>query len=195
MKTPAKSHLLNTEVAIGNEARQQGIYDVETFRDTLPKGHFGPFVAVVLLALVFSFLIALLRVAVPIKHPGSLSNTERALYVTGTTILASCIATYVGREIKLLWTRIILRRSSDGIGYPSREDIAEMRTLLGLGTLPEQFRFWSTTGALLMIGLLTTAMVAGVTPYVDQVNQRAWSVLFTNGVEPCFYASDNASND
>lgn len=69
----------------------------------------------------------------------------------------------------------MLHRFSKETGYVCHKDIAEVRTLLGLGTWREQMRFWSTTGALLLVGLLTTAMVAGVTS------------LYTTGPPPCFH--------
>ena len=169
--------------------------DAEPLRPSLPRSRYGPFVVMALLTAIIVFLIVVTWVKVPIKSAGSLSTTERALYVTGTTILATLIAMSSGRQVKLLWARQILHRSEADTGYPSREHIAEVRTLVGMSTLHEQLRFWSTTGALLLVGLLTTAMVAGIAPYWSQKVIPVGGLLRSGSATPCFYQSTSPSTD
>lgn len=150
--------------------------------ETLPSARFGPFIAILSQVLIATFQIIAVFVNIPLKS-------------TGTTILASCAATYSSSQVRLLWARKLLNRSLIRTSKLSKEQIAHVRTLLGLGTLREQLRYWSTTGALLLVRLLTTAIVASVTPSRSLVKIQAWSTLYTNNLLPCFYASDRASNE
>ncbi len=133
--------------------------------------------------------------SIPLKKLVALTTSENALYVTGTTILASCAATYASGQVRLLWARKLLTRTSKHTGNISKKDIANFRTLLGLGTFWEQFRFWSTTSALLLVGLLTTAIVTSVTPSFSLTTLESVSTLSPGNLLPCFYASDRVSND
>ena len=169
--------------------------DLDNFRDSLPVGRWGPLLAVVLLTLIATFQLIAVFISISLKKPGSLATSENALYVMGTTILASCAATYASSQVRLLWARKLLGRSLKETGRMSTNDIAHVRTLLGLGTLREQLRFWSTTTALLLMGLLTTAMVASVTPSRSLVRQDAEADISLNNLLPCFYVTTGPSND
>ena len=168
--------------------------DATLFRESLPRPHHGPTVAVVLLILVIAFLILIVFLDIPLKHPGELATYEHMLYVTGTTILASLISAFVSGQIRLLWTARILDQAAStddehSIGF------ARVGTLLGIGTMRNQLHFWSSSGSMLLVGLITTAIVAGITPSISQVEQLAPISLYPNDIEPCFYKSNQASND
>ena len=69
-----------------------------------------------------------------------------------------------------------------------------IRTLLGLGTFCNQLRFWSTSGSMLLVGLITTAIVAGITPSTTLVEDWYFDIVNTRSIEPCFYTSAGTSN-
>ena len=73
-------------------------------RDSLPTSRYSPYFAIALLILLIVFLIVVVLKDVPLKHPGKLSTHENVLYVTGTTILAGLISSFVSGQIRVLWT-------------------------------------------------------------------------------------------
>ncbi|KAG8533946.1 uncharacterized protein KY384_001687 [Bacidia gigantensis] len=200
MASAEKKGMMDAEATVKNytpdpdSPLQRDAADAATFRDSLPRGRFGPFIASFILLAIALFLAVVVFVPVNLKKPGSLSVAGHALYVTGTTILASMVALYCTRQVRLLWVRRILYRSYDGTRWPSHHDVAEVRTLLGLGTWRESFRFWSTAGALLLVGLLTTSIVSGVSPFASGLIQAGDGVLYTKAFTPCFFRSNDASN-
>src|SRR3981189_11840 len=63
----------------------------------------GAYLAISLALVVAAFIILLALVPVYIKHPSALSTSEHILYVTGTTIIASLIATFLSDQVRLHW--------------------------------------------------------------------------------------------
>ena len=131
-----------------------------------PISHLLAFVAVMLQLAVIVVLIVFNIVPVWIQKPqkwegNSLSNTDRLLYLTGTTILATIIASFTIGQIRRLWFAVAL--STKNTATLDRK-LGHARTLIGLASLKEMSRYVFATVSFWLTGLMTAAIVAGISP-------------------------------
>jgi len=119
--------------------------------------------AIILQLIVIALIIIFACLNIYIESPGQLSNTGRLLYVTGTTVLATLIASFTTGAIRELWFSSIIS-SSDHPGHDASRKYAKARTVVGLGSSVDRFRFWPVSVSLTITALMTSAMVASVTP-------------------------------
>ena len=194
-KSPTEDNLTKVSLLAHEKKESSALTDTDAalFRSSLQVSRYLPIIALALLGLVTTFLVLIVFLDVPVRKPGVLSNDDRALYITGTALSASLISSFVTGQIKLLWTARILNRSA-GTYSDRLRDFARARVLFGIGTIRNQLRFWASSGSVLLIGLITTAIVAGVTPSISQVKLSTMIFLNVLALEPCFgSATTNAS--
>lgn len=94
--------------------------------------------------------------------PGEMPATYHTLYVVGITIAATIISIFTTGQIRRLWVGIRHESLVDGNAtdvYPRG-----FAVLLGLGSIPAQFLEYKMTLSLTVASLLTTAIVAGLSP-------------------------------
>jgi hypothetical protein len=117
---------------------------------------------------VVAFLIVVVFIDIYITRPGLLSTRVHALYVTGTTIVATVIASLASGQLRTLWLGTI------------RHDISHRKenTLLAIGKWRDQLRYWPITVSFLITGLTTTAIVAGITPSTALFWEDTWLTLW-----------------
>lgn len=122
-------------------------------------------IAIVILILVIVLIVVFAFVNVYINNSGLLSNSNRLLYVTGTTLLATLITSFSSGTIRQLWISSSLRyaREEDAIGNGKKE-YAKARNILGLSSIKDKIGSWEVTISLSIAALMTTAIVASVTP-------------------------------
>jgi len=122
-----------------------------------------PILAVVLQGAVIAFLIISLCVDIYIRRPGSLSTADHLLYVTGITILATLITGHATGQIRRLWVYNLTSkvRGTHGLVSQARKRIT---LLVGLGMFLDSFKYWRISVSFLIVGLVTTSIVAGLTP-------------------------------
>ena len=131
---------------------------------------------------VLAFLITLVFIDIYIAHPGIISTRVHALYITGTTILATMIAKYVSGQTRVLWLENIGNDPSHWTNI-----------LLAVGKFRDQFRFCSITVSFLITGLTTTAIVAGITPSTSIITLGSLYTLFP-GDDCCSFVDSTPSN-
>jgi hypothetical protein len=88
-----------------------------------------------------------------------LSSTSRLLYLTGTTILATIVSSFTTGQIRSLWFSLAL--SKEDVSAADRT-LGRARTLIGLASLKEQSRHFFITASFWLAGLMTAAIVAGI---------------------------------
>lgn len=154
---------------------------------------FGAYLAISLALLAIVFIILLALVDIYIKHPGVLSNSEHALYVTGTTIIASVIATFLSNQVRLHWLASVFAAA----GTPevkSTLHLSRTKRLLGLGTWRDQLSFWPISVSFIITSLITTAIVSSITPSVSPVEQSTIAWLYPEQNDVCFEDTHNGSS-
>ncbi|MCJ1432841.1 hypothetical protein MMC27_002199 [Xylographa pallens] len=125
--------------------------------------HHGTLLAVAALILnvaIVAFLIAIVFVDISLTTIGSLSPTARALYVTGTTVLASLCTYATTSQIRMLWLRRVDAQLYNGKSYEKVDPF--WRTVLDVSSISETLRYWNVSLTFLVCGLTTTAVVAGL---------------------------------
>lgn len=120
-----------------------------------------PILAIILQIFVIAFIVVSLSIKIYIRRPGSLSDSLHLLYVTGITILATLISSFTSGQIKCLWA-FKFARADDDIGSTRR--VKQMATLVGLGSTVDSIKYSPISLSLLITGLITTSIVAGLTP-------------------------------
>jgi hypothetical protein len=88
-----------------------------------------------------------------------LSSTNRLLYLTGTTILATIVASFTTGQIRDLWFAYALSKDD---APASGRTLSRARTLIGLASFREQSRHFFITASFWLAGLMTAAIVAGI---------------------------------
>lgn len=129
-----------------------------------PISRISAFIALILQFATIVILIVFSVVPVWIKKPqvsaGTyLSSANRLLYLTGTTILATVVTSFTIAQIRGLWFSLALSKED---APASGRTLGRARTLIGLASLREQSRHFSITASFLLAGLMTTAIVAGI---------------------------------
>lgn len=113
--------------------------------------------AVIVILIVFN--VVTVWIQKPKSYATALSDTDRLLYLTGTTILATIIASLTAGQIQRLWFALAV--STDKVAAPDRK-LGHARTVIGLASLGEAVRHFSTTASFWVVGLMTAAIVAGI---------------------------------
>ena len=162
---PNLRHKISTEVHVDNDQ-----ISILVAPDSLSTSIFGPVLAVVLQAMVavtlaiFSTVDAFFGKGEGGEYlNGALLTSTHALYLTGTTVMASLISIYTTGQIRRLWVT-----KKYGTLYRDQEVPALLRrqlaVLLGLGSVQPQVLDWNLTVSLALAGLLTTAIVSRLAP-------------------------------
>ena len=113
-----------------------------------------------------------------LRAPGTLSPHAHALYITGTTIIASIVTAFTMGQIKTVWLREILREQN-GDAMRDFQRARRARTILGIGSVVDTFNFSQITTSVIIIGLITASIVSSVTPGITQVPRS-----FLNKINP-----------
>jgi hypothetical protein len=115
-------------------------------------------VAIVLQILVASMLLVFNRCDIYLTQAGLLSSKTQTYYIVGTTVAATLITTYTLGQIRRLSVKTLLVHG-DTPGVRRRINV-----FIGLGSLIEQLRSPGPIFNMTVTGLITTAIVIGVSP-------------------------------
>ena len=157
------------------------------------KSYVPVYFALLIQTLTAVFLIVVVFVDVPIKERGSLSNADRSLYITSTTVIASIISVYSSTQIVQLWLSKLLPDPEHTSIVP-RARLDRIWSLLGIGKWAHQFKFFSFNASFLITGLTTTAIVSGITPTGGDRRLTARSHFFVNDDSNCLVYSEKGTN-
>ncbi|MCJ1396418.1 hypothetical protein MMC18_009308 [Xylographa bjoerkii] len=137
------------------------------------------------------FLIVIVFTEISLTNAGSLTATNKVVYLTGTTVLASACTFVTSTQIRTLWLRIVDARLYSGVSIARADPL--WRTILGIGTAMEILQYWHTSVAFIGCGLTTTAVVAGLTssPNTYMISQN-YALADPNPYD-CMAISNNAS--
>lgn len=128
-----------------------------------PVSRLSALVALILQLAIIAILIVFNVVTVWVQKPkgyaSALSDTDRLLYLTGTTVLATIIASFTAGQIRRLWFSLVV--SQDNAVAPGRR-LGHARSVIGLASLWEKARNFYVTASFWLLGLITTAIVAGI---------------------------------
>ena len=117
---------------------------------------------VVIIGLLTAFVFSNVHLATPTSPFGTMATWSHTLYVAGTTALATAASIFVSGQVKRLWLSEVLHHSID---HSTRfRPLRRARVLLGLGELSDYWKLWDIVSLLTIIALMTTAIVAGITP-------------------------------
>jgi hypothetical protein len=98
---------------------------------------------------------------------GLLSSRTKSIYVTGLTVLATICAAFSSTQIRHLWLRKIdVQLATPGIDLSAVN--TRWRTALGVSSVLEGLQRWHITCSFLISGLITTAIVAGLSSTLAQ---------------------------
>lgn len=123
-----------------------------------------------MLALLVSLAIAALLLVVVLKQidltkTGAYSGRQRALYATVCTIIASLLTTLIKAQIRRLWILQIDATFSEARDLHKLQRLnSKWRTILDVGSLMEMLKNWHVQLSFVGTTLVTTALVAGLTP-------------------------------
>lgn len=162
-------------------------------KDSLPVSKFALNAALVVEVAVITLLVVVVFVEVYVREPGSLSNSDHALYVTGTTVAASAIAAFVASQIKVHWLARILPTSNNEEGHEARRAVDRGRVILGLGSWHQIYQHSLVMVSLLIVGLNTSSIVAGISPSTTLVHSSLMEQVLCNDTYDDFYVSGNCS--
>lgn len=116
-----------------------------------------------------ALLVAVVFTPVGVTKIGPYTGTQRAVYATGTTIRASLLATFVKTQIRRLWLWQVDRAFAKPIDLQSLRHLnKEWRTVLWVSSIEETFRTWYFQFSYLLAALITTAIIAGLTPQLPR---------------------------
>ncbi|MCJ1388474.1 hypothetical protein MMC18_001321 [Xylographa bjoerkii] len=154
---PMMKHLPDPE---GKSIFQSHVEEVGAHPQHSQHGKLLGIAALILNVVLVAFLIAIVFVDINLTSVGSLSSTARALYVTGTTILASLCTYLTASQIRMLWLRRVDKQLYNGKSYEKADPF--WRTVLGISSISENLQYWNVSLTFLVCGLTTTAVVAGL---------------------------------
>jgi hypothetical protein len=121
-------------------------------------------ILIILLQLaVIAFIVALTLTGIYLRYPGNISSNLHVGYVTGITILATLIASLTTGHVRSLWA---LKVTHQWYIKNSDKRRREASTIVGLASLWDSIRCWPITISLSIIGLITAAIVAALTPTI-----------------------------
>ncbi|KAI1266012.1 hypothetical protein F5Y18DRAFT_435456 [Xylariaceae sp. FL1019] len=151
----------------GNETDINNI-SIPILPDSLSGGILAPIFAIVLQTII----IAVLAVSIGfdfyffVDNGAGLGNGEipsaySASYVTGITIIATAASIFTTGQIRRLW---INNRGEHLGAFASIADRRHFSVLTGTASLKSQLIRWDITASLAVVSLLTTSIVAGLSP-------------------------------
>jgi hypothetical protein len=126
-----------------------------------PPPLYQPLLAISMQAIFVLFIIVSLVRPIYIRRPGSLSDELHILYVTGMTLLATLVSAFTTGQIRFLWCA---KFASDKKLVTSGQKRNHAAVLAGLGDMLDSIRYWPISLSFLIIGLITTSIVAALTP-------------------------------
>lgn len=138
-----------------------------------------PCAAVVLQVVVALLLAIVALVGVWAQHDPEaasfqpISTTVRVVYVTTITILASLISTFTSGQIRTLWLREILHSRSAATGSVTLHQRYYLTNLVGQAGIVQKAKTWRISVTFLISGLITTAIVAGLS-FQDDTCKYPW---------------------
>ncbi|KAH7190154.1 hypothetical protein DER44DRAFT_753402 [Fusarium oxysporum] len=99
---------------------------------------------------------------------GPYTAWQRSVYTTVTTIIASTITAFISSQIRGLWIAHLDLHFVGAINSGQFERIeGKWQTVLGVGKVSDQFRFWNIGATYLVAGLITTSVVASLNPTIS----------------------------
>ena len=120
----------------------------------------GPIAAILLQLAIIVLLLVVLRTEIFVDNWASSSSSIHLVYVTLLTVLATLITSFTTGSIRKLW----FHRSAFLSGDSSSSTESSIKVLVGLGALADQFKGWQVSMTFVFAGLITTSIVAGLTP-------------------------------
>lgn len=120
----------------------------------------APIVAIFLQLATIVILIVVLFVEIFVDGWADSGSNIHLIYITFLTILATLVTTLTAGAIRNLWfRRLAFLWQKSGPSTQSR-----IKDLTGLGGFADQVRGWEVTLSFVVVGLITTSIVAGLTP-------------------------------
>ena len=126
----------------------------------------GPSVAIVLQLAVAAVIATFAFVDVWLQHnaetviQASIPNAARVGYITGITVLATLISSFTSGQIQALWLLHILMRPT--FKTVTLHERRQTSVLIGQAGLLNKVKAWPISVTFLITGLITTAIVAGL---------------------------------
>ena len=166
----------------------EDVEEAEASTSLLHRNNLPVMVVLVLNIVLTVFLVVVVFVDIGLTNIGSMTERNKALYVIGTTLLASSFTYVTSTQTRTLWLRFIDTQLHRGV------DVAKMnplwRTILGVGTLMESLRYWYTSLAFVICGLITTAVVVGVAASPNTYQTSQYYALADSAPYSCIYVSN-----
>jgi hypothetical protein len=128
------------------------------FPSTITHSLWESMIAIVLQMLVASMLLVFNRCDIYLTQAGLLSSKMQTCYIVGTTVAATLVTTYTLGQIRRLSVKALLAHGNTP-GVRRRINV-----FIGLGNLIEQLRSPGPMLNMIVTGLITTAIVVGVSP-------------------------------
>jgi len=125
----------------------------------------GPSLAIFVQIAIPIFLIIIVFKGMWLEHDANtgytpLSNGVHAIYVTAIALLATLVSSFTVRHIRRLWLQIILNEME--AESATRLQRRQSTVLISLGGFRDNAKSWHIWVSLLISGLVTTAIVAGL---------------------------------
>lgn len=154
----------------------------------------GPIFALFIGSAIAALILTIDLKSLYLTNWGDYSTTQRTLYITGVTVLATLVAGFISQQVQaLLLSRIdrALQR------YNQNSEIKDAlnhrwRTILSMSGLLENFHNLQIWGAYIIIGLITTSIVSSFTPSptnrllgFNTTIPNGQSTIFGNAKSPC----------
>ncbi len=105
-------------------------------------------------------VLLLIVLKVDIFVDGWASGNIHLVYITFLTVVATLVTTFTTGVIRKLWFHCSAFLTNDNSHFTR----SSIRVLAGLGELVDHFRAWRISLTFLLAGLITTSIVAGLTP-------------------------------
>ncbi|KAN0099208.1 hypothetical protein V8E51_012983 [Hyaloscypha variabilis] len=161
MTTEAAKNPQAKEEEATNGSHQLAHTTITDFKPSVSR--VSALVTLILQLVIIVLLIVFNVTTVWIQKPGSvanaLSDTDRLLYLTGTTVLSTIIASFTIGQIRRLWfSYAVLTESTAAPALL----LGHARTVIGLASVKEQARHVYATASFWLVGLMTAAIVAGL---------------------------------
>jgi hypothetical protein len=141
------------------EGRQEFVASVfSSFRGS--SGIWGPISAILLQLGIVVLLAVVLKTKIFVDSWAGSSNSIHLVYITLLTALATIITSFTTGSIRKLWFYRSAFLSSDS----SSSTESSIKVLAGLGAVIDQLKGWQVSLTFVFAGLITTSIVAGLTP-------------------------------
>ncbi|KAK4221723.1 hypothetical protein QBC38DRAFT_491523 [Podospora fimiseda] len=133
----------------------------------------------IILAILISVLIATIDTLVTIKSfylrsVGTLTETQRQLYIQGTTVLATILTKFIVSQAQTLFLRHFDHRLHASAQQHSETSLTQLskkwRSILQVSSIQETWSSWSRLAIFatyFLIGLITAAMVTSLSPTIS----------------------------